>query len=235
MSLIIYVPIELNRFIDVDFFCAMRQNAFDEWWRRGFLLEQGWVMQKYAMGWMEAFDWRESYFRRNIFTDCVKQKVKQNITTKMRWFWELKKRAMVKALETFTWFCQGKVKKKLNDKNFLADTGLCVSVMANVYYAGTSITNQMCTQNNARQTVRSTIGTLYVVNLSSNFSVKSNFPTLIKGRKAQCARGKKFRVTNKNAKITKESFGIKITKANFKVEKIPLFNSKDIIWTQKRE
>lgn len=75
----------------------------------------------------------------------------------------------------------------------------------------------------------STIGALYVVNLSSNFSVKSNFQTLIKGRKAQCARGKKFRATNKNAKITKESFGLKITKVNFKVEKIPLFNSKDII------
>lgn len=119
MSLIIYVPIELNRFIDVDFFCAMRRNAFDEWWRRGFLLEQGWVMQKYAMGWMEALDWRESYFRRNIFTDCVKQKVKQNITTKMRWFRELKKRATVKALETFTWFCQGKVKKNWMTKNFL--------------------------------------------------------------------------------------------------------------------
>lgn len=86
-----------------------------------------------------------------------------------------------------------------------------------------------CAQNNARQTVCSTIGALYVVNLSSNFSVKSNFPTLIKGRKAQCARGKKFRATNKNAKITKESFGIKITKANFNVEKIPLFNSNDII------
>lgn len=162
MSLIIYVPIGPNRFIDVDSFCVAIKPVRNKR-KRVSVISKKYPHRMYC-------EWYEP--NTSPPTKLCIGSEKKNC------------QALIKALQTLFEFCRHKKRKKKRSQKcflltpvFLSRYGQCLPML------------EFRLQPNVHKwhgTLCSIAQTLYVLNLSNNFSVKSNFTTLIKGRKAQC-------------------------------------------------